>query len=628
MLERLGLAREEATACGCDHSIQGTILRVDASACPGGGDLADRPACRHTVVDALGAVTAERIRVEVDGVVRWYLGDAAALLSAAGRFAARIDRRDSRLAATSRRDPIGAAQTAVARAGLVNDVAVETGLDAFADTPADYEEVLAPLLSPAITASLIDPAPPAGGHLRTSRVLDSGATVRIYETPDQPPVYHLEPLEYTFDDGAAATLREARDEMVAAGPDGGISTPLAAVDAVAGEDCPVDTFARVLEKHTNGLGVFEDLFSDSAIDEVFVNAPAEATRLHVRVGDTEMRTNVRITGEGVSRLAATVRTESGRAFSRASPTIDTALSDVGTTPVLRVSGVREPASDGLAFALRAEGTDDWRLSRLVSLGTITPDAAGLLSVAMTRGTAVLIAGSRGAGKTTMAAALLWELGAGTRVLAIEDTPELPIRALQAAGRDAQRLEAAADFEADVDLATALRTALRFGDGALAIGEVRGEEAGVLYEAMRVGAASDTVIGTIHGEGYEGVKERVVSDLGVPESSFAATDLLVTLAPVADGKQVTTIEEVTETGGATLFEYRDGSLDIRPRVERGNSQLVATLTHPDETYADTLATIEERADRFRGWRGSESDRPEGNRSDQSPHATELEGVAHG
>ena len=64
-----------------------------------------------------------------------------------------------------------------------------------------------------------------------------------------------------------------------------------------------------------------------------------------------------------------------------------------------------------------------------------------------------------------------------------------------------------------------------GDSAI-IGEVRSKEAKVLYEAMRVGAAGNVVLGTIHADSAYAVWDRVVNDLGVPTTSFKATDLVV------------------------------------------------------------------------------------------------------
>lgn len=583
--------------CRCRAVTDGDTLVVDGSQCPNDGHLASSPACRRSAIESLRGGRVSEVRVETGGTTRHYQPRAVELLLAAARFAQQVETRDPTLASQAMRDPLEAAATARSRAGLVGDLLEDSGLRGLLVDHRDYEDVLRTVVVPSIATARIDPHPPADATLRQTRVLESGATARLYDVGANP-VYHLEPLEYTFDATTLDALARARRLLVEPmGEADSVSDQYAAVREAAGADQPTHALAGALEKHTTGLGVFEDLFSDPEIEEVFVNAPAADNPLRVRRAGEAMGTNIALTDRGVDRLAARIRSVSGRPFSRAAPTVDALLTDVGEAPAVRIAGVRKPVSDGPAFALRVEGTDTWRLSSLVELGTLTARAAGLLSVAMERGSAILVAGPRGAGKTTLASSLLWELPEDTRLLAIEDTPELPIRALQAADRDAQRFRAAADSDADVDPDTALHTALRFGDGALAVGEVRGEEAQVLYEAMRVGAASDTVLGTIHGEGYDGVRERVVSDLGVPASSFAATDLLVTIAPVDGGKRVLSIEEVTGDGGAALFEFDGGSLEATPRMDRGNSRFLAASARPGETYGETLTAVERRTERL-------------------------------
>jgi hypothetical protein len=104
------------------------------------------------------------------------------------------------------------------------------------------------------------------------------------------------------------------------------------------------------------------------------------------------------------------------------------------------------------------------------------------------------------------------------------------------GFNVQRLKtrsaiSVARTEAEVAPEEALRTALRLGDSVLVVGEVRSKEAIVLYEAMRIGAVGNVVMGTIHGESAYSVWDRIVNDLGVPNTSFKATDAVVVCAPV-------------------------------------------------------------------------------------------------
>lgn len=589
LLDRYG---SDDPDCGCDATHDGDAVRVDAGDCPGDGALADEPACRVTAAAACRRFDADRVVVDAAGFRREYDERAVALFTAAGRFADRVAGRDERLAARARTDPLAAAAEASGRAGPVADVAAETGFAAAAGDLPDYD-ALRPRVGPALADARIDPTPPAAGRLRDTRTLETGATVREYAVPDALPVYHVVPPEYEFGPDDCRVLGAARRLLADGSVPDGEDAPGRAVREAAGEHR--EPLADALRKHTRGFGVLEDLFADPRISDAYASAPVADGPVRVTVDGEDARTNVRFTEAGAARLASRLRAESGRPFSRANPTLDTAIEGLGTAGSVRVAGVTDPVSDGTGFAFRAHDADPFRLADLVDNDTVTPALAGFLTEAVRRGAAVLFAGARGAGKTTLLGATLWALAPGTRLVTIEDTPELPVRALRGDGRDVQALYANSDGGgADVSPADALRTALRLGDGAIAVGEVRGEEARVLYEAMRVGASDAAVLGTIHGEGAAGVRERVVSDLGVPSSSFAATDLVVTLADTADGRRVTRVEEVTDHDSAALYEAAGDGVEPTGRIARGNSQVVASLAAPGETYADVRDAITARS----------------------------------
>jgi hypothetical protein len=240
---------------------------------------------------------------------------------------------------------------------------------------------------------------------------------------------------------------------------------------------------------------------------------------------------------------------------------------------------------------------------------------------------VLVAGPRGAGKTTTLGALLFELPADTRTVVVEDTPELPIGTLRDVGRDVQPLWTTTDEGPELSPTAAVRAALRLGKGALVVGEVRGREAAALYEAMRVGAAESAVLGTVHGDGAAAVRERVVSDLGVPASSFAATDLVVTCAVGRDGgRHVAAVEEVRDPAGGpvgfeSLFDTRAGtrgdsaatadgpSAVATGVIDRGNSHVLERLRRPGEPYAAVREAVADRADRLESLAASGRTAPE-------------------
>jgi len=590
----------DGSGCGCRPSFEDGTLVVDAENCEHGGRLEASPDCRETVVGALTERDVTAVRTETGGLECAYEDGAAALLVAAGRFVESVAFHDERLAARARRDPLGACREATGRADAVADVAAETGLAEVVARARGDETALAPYVGPTVSRWRVDVTPPPDSRLVDVRDLETDATVRRYEPADGPERYYLDPVENRLSEAELAVLAEAYRQLASGAVAGGKRAPARAVRAIVSEtseSIAVETVIAVLEKHARDHGLLEDLFADPSLSDVFVTAPAASNPLRVTVDGETLVTNLRLTEDGVAAISSRFRRESGRAFSRANPTLDARVEIASRR--IRVAGVTGPASDGPAFAFRAHDSDVWTLPRLVGNGTLSSGGAAVLSLAVERGSALLIAGPRGAGKTTLLGALLWELPTSVRTVVIEDTPELPVGPLQANGRDVQALQAG-DGNAELSPAETLRTALRLGDGALVVGEVRGEEAGVLYEAMRVGANSEAVLGTIHGDGGDAVFERVVSDLGVPSTSFGATDLVVTLERTGSGsRRVRAIEEVHSGGPsssvsfAVLFERTDAGLEATGRIDRGNSQLLVELADPEESYAGIRDVLADR-----------------------------------
>jgi type IV secretory pathway ATPase VirB11/archaellum biosynthesis ATPase len=622
---------EEKGGCGCELTREGGTLVLSAEDCPGRGDLLAEPACRERVVRATDG-SVEAVRVLTGDTERRYGEVAVALLDAARRFADRVEGSEGELADRVRHDPLGAARIAVARGAErgIGRAAAESGLALCAERVADAEDpyaaALAPEVAPRVPGATVRRRPPVGSVLLDRRSLPTGAVVRRYRTGDGP-LYHLEPVEHRFDPAGRAALAAARERLVAdpAGrresvdggegenPPGGSrdgAIARAASEAVAAHDTSVsaDLVAGVLRRHTRGLGTVEDVLSDPAVSDVFASAPVEETALRVRVDGASMPTNVRLGREGAAALVSQLRRRSGRALSRATPTMD-ATAMVGGRRV-RIAAVTDPVSDGPGFAFRVHDGAAWRIDDLVENGTLTPAAAGLLSVATERGAAGLVAGPRGAGKTTLLGACCWELPSDLRTVVVEDTPELPAETLREAGRDVQalRTETGNGDGPSVAPDAALRTALRLGDGALVVGEVRGEEARTLFEAMRIGAGDGAVLGTVHGEGAEAVRERAVADLGVAPSAFAATDFVATVGRTGAGRRLLVVEEVSEDGEVfdPLLERTPSGLELTGRVDRGESRLVASLADPTETYADVREAIARRTAAFRSG-GAEFDR---------------------
>lgn len=588
-------------ACSCEPEFRDETLYVDAGDCD--GDLATSEECRATVVRALEDRDVESIVVHSNGLEYHYGDVAVGLLTAAGRFVDLLGDRNAKLSEAAATDPLDVAREVRTRTGPVADVGQESGLTYVAEGVTDYGDVFSPMVGPTVAYYLVDQSIEEGIKFEDVRELQTGSEARIYSRGEGIPLYVLDVVDVSLSPEELALLTDGY-EAIADGVVEGDRAPSRAIEHVADE--PVDPLlSSVLEKHTRGYGILEDLFADPRVSDVYATSPVTTNPLRVVVDGESMETNVYLTPDGAKALASRVRRTSGRSFSRANPTVD-ATADLQNGTGVRIAGVTDPVTDGVAFAFREHAEDQFTLPRLVANGTMSPEVAAFLSVAVERNAAMLIAGTRGAGKTTLLGTMLYELPPDVRTVIIEDTPELPVDTLQSIGRDIQALRIGTGEGPEINSADALRTALRLGDGALVVGEIRGEEAQVLYEAMRVGASANAVLGTIHGDGAEEVKERVVSDLGVEPSSFAATDLVVTVQiyRTDQGRQrrLSRIEEVRNDGDRiwfeTLYEIQDDVARPTGLIDRGESHLVDSLAGPGEEYAEVRAQIDRRADLMR------------------------------
>jgi len=349
----------------------------------------------------------------------------------------------------------------------------------------------------------------------------------------------------------------------------------------------LERLTSALVKYTCGLGILEDILRDPHIEDAYVNAPVGLNPLHVVVDGEECTSNVFLSEADVESMISRLRAISGRPFSEANPVLDMDLGEFRT----RVSVIGNPLSKGLAYAFRRHKATPWTLPQLVSKKMLSPYAAGLLSLMVDGQSSILVTGSRGAGKTSLLGALMLEIPQSYRILAIEDTPELPVEDMQRCGWKVQGMgtrSSVSGSEAEFQVADVLRAALRMGESALILGEVRGPEARSLYEAMRVGASGNSVMGTIHGSSCRDVYDRVVHDIGVPPASFKATDAVVVCSTVRRGggqpreRKIVQVAEVSrsrweDADGAfddlLLYDASVDSLTATDRIDTGRSEVL-------------------------------------------------------
>jgi len=355
----------------------------------------------------------------------------------------------------------------------------------------------------------------------------------------------------------------------------------------------LNKLAVILVRHTVGFGLIEVLLQDKKLQDIVLNSPISMTNIFLRHEKyDECSTNILPSQEDADSWAAKFRMISGRPLDEANPILDTQL-EIGNIRA-RIAIIQQPLSpDGLAYAIRRHREQPWTLPLFVKNKMLNPFAAGLMSFLIDGSRTLLVAGTRSSGKTSLLGSLMLEIIPKNRIIVIEDSLELPVESLRKLEYNILRMKvrsALLKTTTEVSADDGIRTSLRLGDSCLIMGEVRSEEAKALYEAMRVGALANVVAGTIHGASPYGVFDRVVNDLGVPATSFKATDIIAVCNPIKtpDGlhsfRRVVQISEVRkhwkedpllEKGFVDLMKYNveKDELEVSEDLINGDSEII-------------------------------------------------------
>ncbi|HSU73089.1 MAG TPA: type II/IV secretion system ATPase subunit [Candidatus Binatia bacterium] len=477
-----------------------------------------------------------------------------------------------------------------------------------------YRRMFSPSIKPDFMYTKLQASyPPEGEELASYEV--NGTEITIFSLPGSVQyLYHIVPPEFRLTEEKYELLDAARNIMAEHKPKRSefvdpermreVFTTIGAdlIDELASyrgmrlREKERDELVQILVRYTVGFGLIEVLLDDERIQDISINSPMGRMPMfivHQDFGDCV--TNIVPTITEAESWASKLRLISGRPLDEANPILDTEL--VLPTSRARIAAITAPLNPtGLAYSFRRHRDKPWTLTLFVSNGMISSLAGGVLSFLIDGARTMLVAGTRSSGKTSLLGAMMVEIMRRIRIITIEDTLELPVSALKNVGYNIQSMKVASALTrgtTEVSADEGIRTTLRLGDSSLIVGEVRSTEAKALYEAMRVGALANTVAGTIHGDSPYGVFDRVVNDLGVPRTSFKATDIIVVANPVRspDGlhrfRRVTQITEVRkhweddplrEGGFVDLFKYNAANDKLEPTSDllNGDSEIIKSI----------------------------------------------------
>jgi pilus assembly protein CpaF len=294
-----------------------------------------------------------------------------------------------------------------------------------------------------------------------------------------------------------------------------------------------------------GLGPLEPLLRDPKVSDILVN---NRNLVYVERGGLLEKTDLvfrddRHLMQIIDRIVSRV----GRRVDESSPMVDARLPDGS-----RVNAIIPPlALDGPAVSIRRFGTGPLSADALVELKSASPEMLQVLSAAVRSRISILISGGTGAGKTTFLNMLSQYIPQSERLVTIEDAAEL-----QLAQENVVRLEtrpANVEGEGAIRQRQLLINSLRMRPDRIIVGEVRGEEAFDMLQAMNTGHEGSMT--TIHANTARDAISRLESmvamtNMNLPERSVrqqiaSAISIVVQCSRLSDGtRKVMSISEIT------------------------------------------------------------------------------------
>jgi pilus assembly protein CpaF len=331
------------------------------------------------------------------------------------------------------------------------------------------------------------------------------------------------------------------------------------------------TLAEELAHDMIGYGPLELLLRDDSVADILVNGP---TNIYVERRGKLERTDVRFRDvQHITSISQKIATKIGRRIDESSPMVDARLADGS-----RVNIVFPPlAIDSPCLSIRKFTKKKLDFEALVGYGAMSPGVSKLLGIAARCRLNIIVSGGTGSGKTTMLNALSNMIDHAERVVTVEDAAELQLQQphvvrletrpenLEGSGAITQR-----------DL---VRNALRMRPDRIIIGEVRGEEAFDMLQAMNTG--HDGSISTIHAnssrDAIARIENMVLMGFNLPIRAIrtqivGAIDLIIQIQRMRDGgRRVVQVSEVCGMEGDIVTMNDIANFEFDREDARGRIQ---------------------------------------------------------
>jgi pilus assembly protein CpaF len=339
-----------------------------------------------------------------------------------------------------------------------------------------------------------------------------------------------------------------------------------------------------------GLGPLEQLLKDPNISDILVN---RYDRVYVeKAGKLELTTLSFKDNIHLMQIIERIVSRVGRRVDESSPMVDARLADGS-----RVNAIIPPlAIDGPCLSIRRFGRDPVTARQMIENQTLTESMLELLSSMVKGRLNLLVSGGTGAGKTTLLNVLSGYIPNSDRIVTIEDAAELQLKQ-----QHVVRLETRPpniEGKGAVRQRQLVINSLRMRPDRIVVGEVRGEEAFDMLQAMNTGHEGSLT--TVHANSPRDAMARVenmvsMANLNIPERAVrhqiaSAVHAVVQIARLSDGtRKVITVSEITGMDNESIAMQDIFIFDRTGIDENGKVRGTFRATGVRPQFAERLAT---------------------------------------
>ena len=284
-----------------------------------------------------------------------------------------------------------------------------------------------------------------------------------------------------------------------------------------------------IERDFLGYGILDPIFRDRHVEDISCNGPGKPIYVWHRKYESLPTNVVFKTEEELDEYVLKLAHMAGKHISVAYPVLDAILPG-GHRVAATYS--KEVSTSGSTFTIRKFSESPITIADMMSFGTISSELAAYFWLAMDYKMTTLILGVTGAGKTSTLNALATLLRPTYKVVTIEDTPELRLPLenwVQLVSRPSYLGSAG-----EVSLYQLVRVSLRYRPDVIIVGEVRGDEAYVLFQSIATGHSGIT---TLHAESIDSAVKRLTSPpMNIPPTYIPLINLALLI------RRVTLVDE--------------------------------------------------------------------------------------